>query len=182
MASLGSITRVTVPHPWLLAPFEGPRATAEALSLLPSAPWLLATSAVAGHPVLAVPGLSGGNAWTVVLRRFLAIKGYAVHTPDKGTMRGAHATVVARLADRVSELASEAGQPVSIIGWSVGGAFTRQVALAQPESVRSLITLGAPLSGSWYPEGSAAGGPLPVPTTAIYSRTCLLYTSPSPRD
>ncbi|HOA56843.1 MAG TPA: hypothetical protein PLZ83_00765 [Dermatophilaceae bacterium] len=171
MASLGSITRVTVPHPWLLAPFEGPRATAEALSLLPSAPWLLATSAVAGHPVLAVPGLSGGNAWTVVLRRFLAIKGYAVHTPDKGTMRGAHATVVARLADRVSELASEAGQPVSIIGWSVGGAFTRQVALAQPESVRSLITLGAPLSGSWYPEGSAAGGPLPVPTTAIYSRT-----------
>ena len=69
MASLGSITRVTVPHPWLLAPFEGPRATAEALSLLPSAPWLLATSAVAGHPGLAVPGLSGGNAGTVVPRR-----------------------------------------------------------------------------------------------------------------
>lgn len=171
MASLGSVTRVTVPHPWLLARFEAPRATVEALSLVCAAPWLLAAATVAPHAVLAVPGLSGGDAWTAVLRRFLTAKGYAVHTPAKGTMRGAHTTVVERLTARVSELAEAEGQSVSLIGWSVGGAFTHQVALARPESVRCLITLGAPLTGAWYPQGSLAGGPLPVPTTAIYSRT-----------
>jgi pimeloyl-ACP methyl ester carboxylesterase len=84
------------------------------------------------------------------------------------------------------------GRKVSLVGWSLGGLYARQLAKMKPERVRSVITLGSPFAGSprstnaWRiyeiasgrradEEDERFGGslsvPPPVPTTAIFSRT-----------
>ena len=83
------------------------------------------------------------------------------------------------------------GRKVSVIGWSLGGVYARDLALQLPHMVRSIITLGSPfandiratnatklyelLSGEGVddiPEiREAIAGDMPVPATSIYSRT-----------
>jgi pimeloyl-ACP methyl ester carboxylesterase len=49
---------------------------------------------------------------------------------------------LARLCDRVSR---QSGEPISIVGWSLGGIFARELARARPDQVRQVITLGSPI-------------------------------------
>ena len=42
---------------------------------------------------------------------------------------------------------TRAGRKVSIVGWSLGGVYARDLALQTPEMVRSVITLGSPFTG-----------------------------------
>ncbi|HZZ97433.1 MAG TPA: hypothetical protein VFE19_10465 [Jatrophihabitantaceae bacterium] len=44
----------------------------------------------------------------------------------------------------VSNMAQQSGGPVSIIGWSLGGGYGRELARDDPEHVRQAITLGSP--------------------------------------
>lgn len=172
MASLGNLTRLTVPKPWMLFPLEMPRLYTETAALIASSPVLVATGHGDGHPVLVVSGLSGANGATMPLRTYLRVIGNTVHTPKMGTMQGTPRQVIKRLDERVDDLYKRTGQKVSLVAWSVGGAFARQVALERPTHVRQLITLGSPLDGPYYPEGlEKAKGPLPVPVTSVYSRT-----------
>jgi pimeloyl-ACP methyl ester carboxylesterase len=92
--------------------------------------------------------------------------------------------------DRLEDLYARHGRKVSLIGWSVGGLYARQLAKQAPALVRLVITLGSPLNGTpspadlWRLVQDATGrgyglpeteGPLeqppPVPTTAIFSRS-----------
>ena len=159
-------------HPWLLAPFEPGRAALELATLPLAAPGLLGARGAFTGPVVVVPGLSGGNGWTTMVRSHLRLLGHSLHRLPPGTMLGRPGSVVPRLIDLVDEVAQREGSPVGGVGWSVGGAFTRQVALARPELVRLLVTLGSPLDGIWYDTTwSAAREPLPVPVTAVHSRS-----------
>ncbi|WP_137120109.1 esterase/lipase family protein [Segeticoccus rhizosphaerae] len=170
MPTAPSMQRV-LSHPWLLAPFEPYRASIELASVPFMAPFLLGATRAHGQPVLAVPGLCGGNGWTLAMRSHLRALGHSPHRMHRGTMLGKPATVVQTLIDRVDQISHEEG-PVGLVGWSVGGAFARQVALARPDRVRLLVTLGAPLDGAWYAtRWAAAMRPLPVPVTAVYSRS-----------
>ncbi|MDO5697869.1 MAG: hypothetical protein Q4G51_07835 [Dermatophilus congolensis] len=124
------------------------------------------------HPVLVVPGISGGPQWCFMLRRFLALRGHAVFQPLPGSMKGTNGMVYRRLTRRIRNLANLAGEPISVIGWSVGGVFARQAAMAAPAAVRQVITMGTPVGGPWYSSvPGSAKKKMPVPTTAIYSRT-----------
>ena len=90
------------------------------------------------------------------------------------------------------ELSDTHGRKVSLVGWSLGGLYARQLAKMMPDHVRSVITLGSPFAGNpkstnaWRvyemasgrradEEDARFGGSLaqtpPVPTTAIFSRT-----------
>lgn len=96
------------------------------------------------------------------------------------------------MRERIAEICEKSGRKVSLIGWSLGGVYARDAALAMPDHVRSVITLGSPFSkdltasnvGALYESVTgeslrtadpalilALGGDLPVPTTAIYSKT-----------
>ena len=143
------------------------------LAALPlAAPRLLGARVASTGPAVVVPGLSGGNGWTAVLRSHLRLLGHSTHRLPHGTMLGRPSSVVRRLVDLIDEVVEHEGGPVGLVGWSVGGAFTRQAALARPHGVRQLVTLGTPLDGMWYDtEWSAAQGPLPVPVTAVHSRS-----------
>jgi pimeloyl-ACP methyl ester carboxylesterase len=161
-----------------------------------------------GHPVLVLPGLLAGDGSTWILRRILRRLGYRAHGWGLGRNVGPTAKAVAGMADRLDRLTGRYGEPISIIGWSLGGIFARSLARQDPSSVRQVITLGSPFAIRAASESRATPSfqrfqhlhsiapefplpmesePLPVPTTSIYSRldgmvawrTCL--NPPSPR-
>jgi pimeloyl-ACP methyl ester carboxylesterase len=145
-----------------------------------------------GHPVLVLPGLVASDTSTRPLRAYLKNRGYAAYGWDLGRNFGPLPGVEKRMVERVKELHEQHGQKVSLVGWSLGGIYARQLAKMVHGNVRSVITLGSPFGG--HPRATNAwrlyeftsghkvddrerhmGGniasPPPVPTTAIFSRT-----------
>lgn len=100
-----------------------------------------------GRPVMVLPGYLTTDMSSVRLRRSLNAAGYRAHGWELGRNNGARADLLERLCLRVSSLADRHGQPVSLIGWSLGGIFAREVAKLAPAEVRLVMTLGSPFSG-----------------------------------
>lgn len=158
-----------------------------------------------GHPVLALPGFLASDLSMVPLRHYLTELGYETHAWGMGRNVGGVAKMRTALLDRLARIHHRTGRKVSIVGWSLGGVYARDLALQAPEMVRNVITLASPfandiratnatrlyeaLSGETVggnPEfEQAIAGDLPVPVTSIYSksdgivnwRTCLLRVS-----
>jgi pimeloyl-ACP methyl ester carboxylesterase len=158
-----------------------------------------------GHPVLALPGFLASDLSMAPLRRYLAELGYDAHAWRMGRNIGGVARMRGALLDRLAAIHREAGRKVSVVGWSLGGVYARDLALQAPGMVRYVITLGSPfandvratnatrlyeaLSGETVADNpeltQAIAGDLPVPVTSIYSRsdgivnwrTCLLRPS-----
>ncbi|HRJ69511.1 MAG TPA: alpha/beta hydrolase [Beijerinckiaceae bacterium] len=145
-----------------------------------------------GHPVLVLPGMLTSDASTKALREFLKGRGYDVHGWRQGRNVGLTAALQSAMVDQIKTLADAHGRKVSVVGWSLGGLYARQLGKVLPDHVRSVTTLGSPFAGSpratnaWrvyeFVSGQKAdyrdyhfGGDLaetpPMPTTAIYSRT-----------
>jgi hypothetical protein len=145
-----------------------------------------------GHPVLVLPGLVASDVSTKPLRSFLKGRGYAVSGWKQGRNLGLRDGVQDSMVDLLNEMYETHGRKVSLVGWSLGGLYARQLAKMMPERVRAVITLGSPFAGdpkstnAWriyeFASGKSAhdtdehfGGSLadtpPVPTTAIFSRT-----------
>ena len=145
-----------------------------------------------GHPVLVLPGLVTSDRSTVALRSFLKSKGWDAHGWELGRNYGPLPGIERKMIDRVKALHDKSGRKVSLVGWSLGGIYARQLAKMLPDEVRQVITLGSPFNGdpratnAWKlyeftsghkvddrerHMGGAISEPPPVPTTAIYSRT-----------
>ncbi len=143
-----------------------------------------------GHPVLVLPGLAAGDASTALLRRFLRSRGYAASGWGQGINLGLRQGVVEGAHEKLRELYEKHGRTVSVIGWSLGGLYARELAKHSPEMVRLCITMGTPFTGhpretnAWRLYEFASGhkidwhdfhGPMraapPVPTTSIWSPT-----------
>jgi pimeloyl-ACP methyl ester carboxylesterase len=176
------------PHALLML-MEG-RAPWELAATLAAAPWLRKLPRGDGHPVLVFPGLGANDFTTVPLRRFLDHLGYVTHPWGQGFNFGPRKGVLKRCNDDVRALFARHAQPVSLIGWSLGGLYARELAKELPEHVRCVITLGTPFTGhpratnAWRIFEMVSGQsvndatmmaqlrkPPPVPTTSIYSRT-----------
>lgn len=145
-----------------------------------------------GQPVLVIPGLTTSDRSTVALRSFLRSKGYPTYGWRMGRNFGPLPGIEEGLKGRLAKLADMHGRKVSIVGWSLGGIYARQLAKMMPDSVRQVITLGSPFGGNpratnaWrvyqmtsgqsvdetdnHMGGEIARAP-DVPTTAIYSKT-----------
>ena len=164
------------------------RAWLEFASLVPAFPILQAAPSGDGHPVLVLPGWLASDRSTQALRWFLRRRGYHAHGWRLGRNHGPTAEIVGGMAERLTQLRVRHGRPVSLVGWSLGGIYARELARRRPEDVRQVITLASPfrdpdatnflitrLAGARParpPEVLARlRSPLPVPTTAIYSRT-----------
>jgi pimeloyl-ACP methyl ester carboxylesterase len=143
-----------------------------------------------GHPVLVLPGLAASDKSTQPLRAFLRDRGYSAHGWKLGANCGPRPGAEAMMQERLDELANRHKQKVSLIGWSLGGVFAREMARRAPEQVRLVITLGSPFAGepkasnAWqlyerasgrkaddWPQRAAMRVPPPVPSTAIFSRS-----------
>jgi hypothetical protein len=101
-----------------------------------------------GHPVFVIPGLGGSDGSTHYIRNFLNGLGYTSHSWGLGRNLGPRHGMEKMLADltaRVVDISTAAGgQQISIIGWSLGGIYGREIAKVCPDLVRQVITLGSP--------------------------------------
>jgi hypothetical protein len=172
------------------------------LQLLETRAWLEAGASLAlmpvwrlalrgdGHPVLVLPGLAASDESTRILRGFLRSRGFAVTGWKQGRNLGFRREVLTAVRGRLVQLAEQHRRKVSIVGWSLGGIFARELAKAVPDAVRQVITLASPFTGhpratnafrlyEWI-SGHRVGepeiheplrNPPPVPTTSIWSRT-----------
>ena len=187
-----SVATQTLRPPSRTLMFLEGRAISELGAFLGALPLLSLAPRGDGHPMLVLPGLVASDTSTRPLRSFLESRGYAVSGWRQGRNLGLREGVQHAMVDLVHELNDTHGRKVSLIGWSLGGLYARQLAKMMPERVRSVITLGSPFaagpkatnawrvyemaSGRRADEedsrfgGSMAGTP-PVPTTAIFSRT-----------
>jgi pimeloyl-ACP methyl ester carboxylesterase len=173
----------------LLMLLEG-RAPIEFVSLFAALPWLARRPRGDGHPVMVFPGMAASDITTVPLRRYLGSLGYVTQAWGQGLNFGPRPGVLERSGDDIRALADKHGQPVSLIGWSLGGVYARELAKRHPTETRCVITLGTPFTG--HPKATNAWRvyellsrskvgdaelmaeirkPPPVPTTSIYSRS-----------
>ncbi|MDE1950509.1 MAG: alpha/beta fold hydrolase, partial [Burkholderiales bacterium] len=88
----------------------------------------------------------GGERSLIGLERFLRWRGYAVQTWGLGRNVGFHARHAKALAQKLRHLHHQSGRKVSLVGWSLGGLFALAAAQQAPECVRSVVTLGSPVS------------------------------------
>jgi pimeloyl-ACP methyl ester carboxylesterase len=170
------------------------RALFELGALVAASPWLRLLGRGDQHPVLVLPGFTASDVTTTPLRWQLRSWGYWAHGWQLGRNLGPTPAVLEGLVDRLTTLHERHGRKVSLIGWSLGGIYARELARQFPDSVRSVITLGSPyrmglhdrssvsrlldrlLGGfdpgvveSWVAEDDRV--PLTMPATSIYTRT-----------
>jgi pimeloyl-ACP methyl ester carboxylesterase len=179
-----------VEHPSQLMLLAEARVAWEAGSSLVLWPWLSLAPRGDGHTVLVLPGLGCSDATTMLLRRYLLQQGYDAHGWGLGTNQGPWDGVHKKAALLLERLHQTSGRTVSLVGWSLGGVFARQLAAQAPGSVRCVITLGSPFrcsqrpTSTWWYYGMASGRSVDdtaptepaarteeVPTTSIFSRS-----------
>ena len=177
----------------LLTLLEAPRFAAEYLT---SRVWDLVTPPAdvgAGRPVLVVPGFSAHDGMTGRLRHHLRQAGFHVHGWGQGRNIGLTDDLIDGLAERLADVRARHGRPVSIVGWSFGGLLARSLAHRFPEDVRQIVCMASPwrasgehtratamfersrerhgISDRAHDLVAQARGPVPVPCTAIWSRS-----------
>ncbi len=147
-----------------------------------------------GHPVIVFPGLGGGALSTRPMRRFLDKAGYVSHDWGQGLNTGPQGDFddwLDRLDDHLLDVHARHRRNVSLVGWSLGGVYARELAKRSSGLVRQVVTLGTPFSALGESNHAAAAYRFlngdtsqltpsmqsrlrqrpPVPTTAIYSKS-----------
>jgi pimeloyl-ACP methyl ester carboxylesterase len=146
-----------------------------------------------GHDetVMVFPGVATDDGWTARLRTYLSAIGYDAVGWGLGRNRGNVPKLIPQVIHQTAGIAADRGQPVRLVGWSLGGYLAREVARERPEIVDRVITLGAPIVGGPSYTASAPGyirkgydleqiretvlererRPIEVPVFAIYSRS-----------
>src|ERR1700757_210647 len=97
-----------------------------------------------GHPVLTLPGFLASDLSMAPMRRYLRELGYDAYAWKMGRNIGGVSRTRAALRDRLAEIHANTGRKVSIVGWSLGGVYARDLALHAPDQVRCVVTLGSP--------------------------------------
>jgi pimeloyl-ACP methyl ester carboxylesterase len=140
------------------------------------------------QPVMLLPGFFSHPRRMRPMRDALARAGHQVEDWGLGFNLGPTPENFALLLRRVEHFAQTSGEPVALVGWSLGGLFAREIACRQPERVARVVTMGTPFSGdphannAWrayqFVTGRAVDDPPieidpspkpPVPTVALWS-------------
>ncbi len=144
-----------------------------------------------GEPVMVVPGFGADDLAVLLLTRRLRALGYDAISWGLGRNTGNLKKLQPLLVERVRRFADSRGARVRLVGWSLGGAMSRDVAREHPELVAQLITLGSPVVGgakftavgrsyrkrgldldrmAQMADARETAKIIPVPVTALYDR------------
>ena len=163
------------------------------------APRAVAKSVGRGRPVLVIPGFLASDLSTRPLRQGLRQAGFRAHGWKQPRTTGLDGSVFDRIDERIEAIAR--GEPVALVGWSLGGLAAREYAKRRPGRVARVVTLGSPICGDprrnnnvWRLYEWVAGHPVdappvactledkpPVPTVAIWSARDGIVASGSAR-
>ena len=145
-----------------------------------------------GHPVIVYPGLGAGAWSTGKLRNELTAAGFKAIDWGFGQNNGPRGSVeewLKQLRDAAAAVQQSEQRTVSLLGWSLGGIYAREIARSAPSLVRQVITLGSPFAArpadtnaGWLYKILSGDKPsadhlkfttksLPVPSTSIYSKS-----------
>jgi len=147
-----------------------------------------------GHPVVIFPGLGAHGSWVGTLRDHCRSLGYEAVDWGQGFNTGPRGDLDAWLANlklQVSTLLEPYAMPATLIGWSLGGIYARELGKLMAPQIRQVITIGTPFNANadhshagWLFRLLSASSthidpalslrlrtPPPVRTTSIYSRT-----------
>lgn len=141
-----------------------------------------------GQPIMVIPGLLTTDLSTTLLRKFLTKLGFKVFGWEMGRNLGRMESLPL-LIEKVENFHHQYQQKIIIIGWSMGGIFTREIAKTRPDLVKRTITMGSPFAdvnapnwAKWVFDLLNKGieidnqfieqlpKPAPVPTLALYSK------------
>lgn len=98
--------------------------------------------------VMLLPGFATHPVRMRYLARQLEVAGHRTKRWGLGFNWGPNEARFDQLEARLADLHARHGQPVVLIGWSLGGLFARELAKRQPQAVAKVITMGSPFSGS----------------------------------
>lgn len=142
-----------------------------------------------GKPVILLPGLGAGEQSMIVIREYLRFLGYKPFDWGLGRNGGEVEEMLENFSEILAARHDEVGEPVALVGWSLGGVVAREAARDNPDAVSQVVTLGTPLIGG--PQYTAPGPflysrsereeieakvsdryavPLDLPVTSIYSK------------
>jgi pimeloyl-ACP methyl ester carboxylesterase len=182
---------IRAPH-WMLLGSEPVRAAAEYLRMRSMDIGALPRGD--GHPVVIFPGLAANELSTGPVVRLCRQLGYAACDWGRGVNTGPRGDVglwLDELAQDIDALTATHPHTMSLIGWSLGGFYAREVAKRLHGRVRRVITIGTPFAGraehtnaAWFyrlVNGSPPAfddallarlrTPPDVPTTSVFSRS-----------
>ena len=100
-----------------------------------------------GHPVIVSPGYSASEVSTTAIRRYLEQLDYRVHDWGLGQNDGNVQAQLEQLLPKLEQIHRRGGERVSLIGWSMGGVLSREIARQRPDLIRRVITMGSPITG-----------------------------------
>jgi pimeloyl-ACP methyl ester carboxylesterase len=176
--------------PSLLAAIRETLSGLELARLVRAFPELAAQPKGNAEPVVVLPGLGASDTSTIPLRRYLTWLGYDARGWNLGRNAGNVREMLPQVTDQVRQLKEQAGNPIDIIGWSLGGVIAREVARDYPDMVRQVVTMGSPVTGGpkytsfrrFYERqgmdleeieariAAREAKPITVPVTSIYSK------------
>ncbi|HSC01150.1 MAG TPA: alpha/beta hydrolase, partial [Burkholderiaceae bacterium] len=129
----------SVERPGLFKLLLETRAPFEYAASLVAAPWLLSAPRGDGHAVLVYPGLLASDLSTRPLRRLLRTLGHDARGWEQGRNNGARSGVLDQALQRLRDVRAQTGRNVSLVGWSLGGLYARELAKEAPEIVRIVV-------------------------------------------
>ena len=172
--------------PGRLARFGELRAGIQPARLALRSPSLRGRALRTRHVIL-LPGFGTTDRALVPLRSYLRSLGHQALGWDIGRHGKDVESSVERFLPVVERRVDAAGEPVVLVGWSLGGIVARELSRDRPDLVSAVITMGSPLAGPRHTGAARAytpaeldqiealiaerrSTPLTVPLTAIYSR------------
>lgn len=136
-----------------------------------------------------VPGWRAPDATTLPIRGYLHSLGHDVRSWGLGTNRGDVEALRDQMIPTVVAFAETSGRPVNLVGWSLGGVISREIARSAPDAVRRVVTYGTPvIDGPRHTAGASTYDdaeieriselqrhldgtePISTPITAIFTR------------
>ncbi len=106
--------------------------------------------AKADHPktVMLLPGFGAHPIRMRWMARLLEKAGHTTKKWGLGYNFGATEERFRKVEQRLVDLYRRTGEPIHLVGWSLGGVMARELAKAHPDKVAKVVTMGSPFSGS----------------------------------
>lgn len=102
-----------------------------------------------GHPVVIFPGLGATGSSVATLRDHCRSLGYAAFDWGQGFNTGPQGDLdawLANLKSQVSLMLAPHAKPATLIGWSLGGIYARELGKLMAPRIRQVITIGTPFN------------------------------------
>ena len=96
------------------------------------------------HPVVVIPGFTASDKSTKVLRTYIRRLGYTAYGWRQGVNFGVRHSKIEGVLRHIDAAVQSSGSKVSLVGQSLGGIYSREIAKAFPDHIEQVICLGSP--------------------------------------